>query len=227
MNEPLLDTKVDCPAPKEDLAKENFVNKENLVNEDLMSDDDRNTDFVADDLTQKLILLFIFEKMEFPLTDTSISEIIVTNPSWLSYMDFKTSLYQLLSSKFVHQTRASGDILYYLTPSGRGCLTHFFTKIPYSIREEITKFAKKNRVKFKKKQEYTYDYFKNSDGSYWLILRIKEQGTPDNLLEIKVKVATRAEAVRAATKWKEKAPAMYESLHHIMLDDEAEESKKG
>jgi len=180
----------------------------------------RNFDFVADELVKKLILLFAFEKMEFPLTDSTVSEIIMANPTWMTYMDCKDALFLLQENKFIYRTSHSDEVAFGITPDGRMALASFYTKIPASIREEITKFAKANRQKFKRNQEYTYDYFKNSDGTHTVVLRIRDSNAGDNLLEVRIKTSTRASAVRAAAKWKDKAPNVYEHLHHTMLEEE-------
>ena len=180
---------------------------------------DRNFDFVADEFAKKLVMLFVFEKMEIPLTDTSIDAIISANPSWMTYMDCKEVLFQLQESKFIYRATHGNDAVFGLTQDGRMALSSFYTKIPASIREEITNFAKTNRQKFKRNQEYTYDYFKNSDGTYTVALRIKDTPANDYLLEIRVKAATRANAVRAASQWKERAPSTYEYIHNTMLDE--------
>ena len=175
---------------------------------------ERNLDFVADDMDMKLMLLFIFEKMEFPLTDSSISEIIVANPNWMSYMDFRTVIYQLVESRFILRTNQGSDSLYTITQGGKQCLAHFYGKIPPSIREEISSFARENKQKFKRSQEYNYDYYKNADGTYTIIVRIKD------ILEIKMNAQTRAEAIHATSKWRDKAPQTYEALYHILIAED-------
>lgn len=179
---------------------------------------DRNFDFVADEFVKKLIMLFTFEKMEMPLTDTSIDTIISANPSWMTYMDCKEVLFQLQESKFIYRASHDNDAVFGITQDGRMALANFYTKIPASIREEITNFAKINRQKFKRNQEYTYDYFKNSDGTYTVALRIKDGAANDYLLEIRIKATTRTAAVRAAAKWKENAPNVFEHINNIMLE---------
>jgi hypothetical protein len=183
------------------------------------SNEIRNLDFVADDMEKKLMLLFIFEKMEFPLIDTSISEIIVANTSWMTYMDFRETLYQLCEARFVHRASHGGDSLYCLTPSGRGCLSHFYTKIPASIREEITAYANENKLRFKRSQEYTYDYFKNADGSYTIVLKIKESSHSDSTLEVRLRAESRSTAKKTVTKWKDKAPIVYEGILNALMEE--------
>jgi len=180
---------------------------------------ERNYDFVADELVKRLILLFTFDKMEIPLTETSISEIIMANPTWMTYMDCKDSLFLLQENKFIYRAAHGDEVSFGITQDGRMALANFYTKIPASIREEITAFAKDNKQYFKRNQEYTYDYFKNSDGTYTVALRIKDSSVGDYLLDIRIKTLTRASAVRAAARWKTKAPAIYENIHSIMLED--------
>jgi hypothetical protein len=138
----------------------------------------------------------------------------------MTYMDYKDSLYLLGESRFIHRLSHGADIAFGITQDGRMCLSSFYAKIPASIREEITAFAKDNRQRFKRSQDYTHDYFKNSDGTYTVILRIKDGNSADHLLEIRIKASTRAGAVRAVARWKERAPLVYENLHNSMLEVE-------
>ena len=48
-----------------------------------------STQFVPDETENKLILLFILDKMEIPLTENSIMDIATSRNNWLSYMDCK------------------------------------------------------------------------------------------------------------------------------------------
>ena len=170
---------------------------------------------MIDEMLKKLILLFIFEKMEFPLTDESINEIVARNEEWMTYMDFREALFLLMENKFVYQTTSGSQTCFNITQDGRSCLGHFYHKIPASIREEIIEFARENRQKFKRRQEYTWDYYKNVDGTYTVVLRIQAQAAGDNLLEIKFKTDTRQGAKQASLRWREHAPEIYERLYNL------------
>ena len=179
-------------------------------------------DFVADAMVNKLILLFVLEKMEIPLTENSIIDICTNRNAWLLYMDCKEILWQLIEAKFIYkienQETDSKEARYSITYEGRNCLTHFFNRIPQSIREEITEFAKLNRIVFKRSQEYVYDYFKNKDGSHTVVLRIKEPfGQP--IFEVRIKTSTRNAAINAGKKWCGKAPSVYEYIYENLIDD--------
>lgn len=189
-------------------------------------------DFVADAMVNKLILLFVLDKMEIPLTENSIIDICTSRNGWLNYMDCKEVLYQLLEAKFIYKTdskssknikldpEVKNDAVFNITYDGRNCISHFFNRIPQSMREEISAFAKQNRMTFKRSQEYVADYFKNTeDGSHTVVLRIKEPMMQQAMFEIKLKSPTRHAAVNACKKWQEKAPSIYEYIYENLIDN--------
>ncbi len=174
-------------------------------------------DFIADSTVNKLILLFVLDKMEIPLTENSIVAITTSRNSWLNYMDCKDVLWQLIEVGFVYKTvDKTSESRYNITYEGRNCLSHFFLKIPSSLREEITAFAKNNRMNFKRAQEYVGDYYKNPDGSHTAVLRIRDPLEPQSLFEIKLKLPTRHSAIIAVKKWKDKAPKIYENIYELL-----------
>ena len=183
----------------------------------------RSTYFVADEITRKIILLFIFEKMEIPLSENTLSEIIMSNPDLMSYMDYREALGKIVDVKFVVAKTVSGDLMYQLTKDGRDCLSHFWTKIPASIREAIIKYTDENKLRMKRSQEYRIDYFKNSDGTQTVVFMIKDYAGPHNLMELKLRVPSRADAMRAAARWKDKAPEVYEFIYNHLVEQEDHE----
>jgi hypothetical protein len=85
-----------------------------------------------------------------------------------------------------------------------------------SLREEITVFIKQNKLKYRKKQERTADYFKNKDGTYTVFLKIIEPTGP--LMELKFVVASRKVAKDIYKKWEEKASSLYSILYDSLVD---------
>jgi hypothetical protein len=179
----------------------------------------KDTYFVADEMTRKILLLFIFEKMEIPLAESTLSEIIMANPNWMAYMDYRDALAKIQEVKFVTVKTVAGDLMYQLSQDGRMCLSHFFTKIPASIREEIIAYAHENKMRMKRNQEYTFDYFKNADSTHTAVLKIKDTASPESIVEIKLRVSTRADALRATARWKDKAPEVFESIWAPLVEE--------
>lgn len=176
-------------------------------------------DFVADNTVNKLILLYVLENMDIPLTETSILEICSSQNSWVNYMDCKDLLYQLLTAKFIYKPNTTtNESRYNITVAGRECLSQFYTKIPASLRNSIAKFAKENKLHFKRNQEYVGKYYKNIDGSYTVQLRILEPLTTDSVFEISIKTDTRHNAIVAVKKWRELAPSIFEHVYAKIIE---------
>ena len=109
-----------------------------------------NPIFVPDNTTMKLILLFVLEKMEIPLTEDSIIDICTNKNDWLRYMDCKDCMWQLLDIGYIAKTNTGEFDRYNITYDGRNCLSNFYLKIPSTTRDSITSFAKANRMEFKR-----------------------------------------------------------------------------
>lgn len=176
--------------------------------------------FERDQTTGKLILLWVMEKMEIPLTENSILDICTSKNNWLNYMECKELMWELLNSGFLYKTEeAENEERYTITYEGRNCLSHFYKRIPLSIREKITDYVKLNRMSVKRSQEYLSDYTKNTDGSFTVCLRIRSQLVNQPMFELKLKAPSRNAAMNACKKWQEIAPNIYENIYETLIEE--------
>ncbi|HEY8419048.1 MAG TPA: DUF4364 family protein [Clostridia bacterium] len=172
-----------------------------------------------------LILLFVFDKMDVPLTESTILEMCCSRNNWINYMECKQAFNILLKNNFITMissskgpVTASGtptiETAYALTVDGRMCLSHLFYYIPASLRAEIVDYVAENRMHYRRRQEYTRDYYMNEDGTHTVVLGIKDP--TKQLLEIKMNVDSRATAKSICNKWDEKASQIYASLYELL-----------
>ncbi|MFA6860206.1 MAG: DUF4364 family protein [Clostridia bacterium] len=174
----------------------------------------------GDSTTNKLVVLFVLEKMEIPLTENSILDICCSSNNWINYMDCKEILWQLLESELIYKSEnGNGEEKYNITYEGRNCLASFFTRIPQSFRDTIAEYIRQNRMHFKRTQEYLSDYSKNADGSYTITLKIQAAFVDQPLFEIKIKAPSRHSAIEATKKWHEKAPIVYETMFDMLIEE--------
>jgi len=177
-------------------------------------------DFVSDNTVDKLILLYVLDKMEIPLTENSILEICSSQNNWINWMSCKDLLSQLIDAKFVYKPNTNSDeSRYNITVSGRGCLSQFYTKIPASLRDNIAKFAEENKMQFKRNQEYIAKSYKNEDGSYTVDLKILEPLTTESIFTLSIKTDTRHNATIACKKWRETAANVYEYIYSKIIEN--------
>ena len=170
----------------------------------------------GDSSLNKLILLFVFDKMEVPLSENTVLDMCCSSNNWIAYMDCQLVLNQLLENNWIYDISQDGEPLYTITPDGRICLANFFIKIPASTRESISVFVKNNRTKYRRKQECVADYFMNKDGTYTVYLKIIEPLQP--VLELKLVVPNRQIAKDIYKKWGEKAVDVYRNLYEYLVD---------
>lgn len=178
-------------------------------------------DKTQDTTVSKLIVLFVLDKIEIPLTENSIIDICYGRNNWLDYMECKETLFNLLDVGFIYKTDGEQDEQRYtLTYAGRECLSHFYQRINLDKREQIAEYVKENRIHFKRSQEYVGDYFKNNDGSYNVVLKIRSSVINEPMFELKVKAPTRQSAIDATRKWRDKAHVVYEFIYENLIDTE-------
>ena len=165
----------------------------------------------------KLVLLYVFDKMETPLTESTVLNICTNKNDWVNYMTCKEVLAELLDIGFLTATTSgTNEPFYSISAEGRACLSYFFVKIPSSVREDITAFVKENRMQFRRMQEYFRDYYKNADGTYTVLLKIIEPSA--TLLEIKFNAPNRAAAVTMYKRWEEKASEIFANIHDTLQE---------
>lgn len=172
-------------------------------------------------VTDKLIMLFVIDKMEISLTEDSILDICSIKNEWIkNYMDCKTTIHDLVDSKLLYKISDSNDSkeLFDLTYEGRECLSHLYRRIPLEKREEISAYLQANKLNVKSSQEYSSTYRKNPDGSYNVELKIYEPQSTSPMFVLTVKAPTRQSANEAIHKWKTSAPAIYEVIYDKLIN---------
>ena len=170
----------------------------------------------GDSSLNKLILLFVFDKMEVPLSENTILDMCSSSNSWISYMDCKPIINKLIDESFIYNMASYGEPLYSITPEGRYCLAEFYIKIPSSTRESISAFIKQNRAHYRRKQECSADYYMNKDSTYTVYLKINDLSQP--LMELKFNVPNRQIAKNIYKKWEEKAGNLYAIIYENLVD---------
>ncbi len=171
----------------------------------------------ADEMLNKLILLFVFDSMEVPMSESVILDICTSSNNWISYIDCKTLLPELVESSFIYEiVNDHTDPLYTITSEGRSCIGHFFQRIPQSLREIITNYVRVNRMRFKRKQEYETYYTQNLDGSVNVELKIVDP--TKQVLKIEINVSDKQSAKSICSIWEEKAAQVYTAIFDIITE---------
>ena len=165
----------------------------------------------------KLIVLFVFDKMEGALSQRTIVEMCTSGNNWLNYMDCVELLPKLLDDGFICRISSPDEEpLYTITSDGRESLNNFYINIPKSIRDEISSFVKKNSGKLRNRQECKADYYQNVDSTYTVFLKILAPGQP--MLELKFVIPDKKTAQHIYKGWESKASELYSAIYDTLVD---------
>ena len=165
----------------------------------------------------KLILLFVFDKMETALSERTILEMCTSSNAWLNYMDCVELLPRLLEDGFICRIAPhEDDPLYTITSDGRESLNNFYINIPKSIRNDISAYIKKNSGKLRNRQECKSDYYQNVDGTYTVYVKILAPVQP--MLELKFVVPDKKSAQHIYKNWESKASELYSAIYDTLVD---------
>lgn len=164
----------------------------------------------------KLIILFVFDKMESALSERTLVDMCSSSNNWMGYMDCVNVLHKLLDDNFIYVVGDGEDMLYTITPDGRETLANFYINIPKSVREEISIFVKKNSARYRNRQECRSDYYQNIDGTFTVSLKILAPVQP--ILDLKFVVPDKKTAKTIYKKWEEKAADLYQVIYENLCD---------
>ena len=81
----------------------------------------------------KLIILYMLDQVDFPLTNSQISEFIL-DEGYTTYFKLQQALSELLSSGFIHEEATHSRTFYHLTEEGSATIQYFKNDISPAIQ---------------------------------------------------------------------------------------------
>lgn len=162
----------------------------------------------------KLMVLYMLDNLDFPLTTSQLSEFFVRR-EYTSYFHLQQAVNELVDSSFIRGETIRNSTQYHLTQNGREALQMFDSKISDSIKNDILDYFKEKKYQLRKEVSITADYFPLKKGEYMVEARIKERGAL--LMELKINVVSREQAVAICDSWSEKSDTVYAQIMDTLL----------
>lgn len=154
----------------------------------------------------KLIILYMLNKVDFPLTNSQISEFIL-DEGYTTYFKLQQALSELTESGFIREESTHSRTFYHLTEEGRETLHFFKNDISTAIQEDIDSFLKEKNYELKNEVSVKSDYYRNTNREYSIHCQVVEQGVP--LIDLTVTAPTEKEAETIANNWQQKNEEIY------------------
>lgn len=162
----------------------------------------------------KLIVLYMLDKVDFPLTTSQISEFIL-DKGYTSYFRLQETLAELSDSGLLRVETTHNRTLYHLTESGAETIHFFSKKISPAIQKDIDEFLREKQYDLKEEAAVKSDYYLNTNREYEVRCQIVENGY--SLIDLKLTVPTEKEAEAIADSWNRQSQEIYALLLSKLL----------
>lgn len=162
----------------------------------------------------KLIILYMLDKVDFPLTNSQISEFIL-NEGYTNYFTLQRAISELISSGFIREEATHSRTFYHLTEEGAQTILFFKNDISHAIQDDINTFLKNKKYELKNEVSVKSDYYQNANREYSVRCQVIEQGIP--LIDLTVTVPTENEAETITNNWTKKNQEIYAMIMANLL----------
>lgn len=170
---------------------------------------------MAEPLTlYKLMILYMLEKSEFPLTNAQISGFIL-DKGYTTYFHLQQALSELTDSELVKTKTVRNSSYYQITPLGKQTLSYFEDQISEGIKTDIANFFKENIIKIREELSAVADYYKGQEEGYQVRCRLRQDKV--SLVDLTIAVPSEEAAIAVCVNWKEKSQNVYETLIEFLL----------
>lgn len=173
----------------------------------------KNTTELAEN---KLLLLYIFERLNIPLSNSHITQIILEN-NLIDYFSLQQYLSELVQSGFVKDTREDKRHMLTITPGGMDVLKFFTNRIPEIKREVIDEYLAKQMVSIKKDLEIIAEYEPYGSNMFMTSLKLKDG--ENTLIDLHLPAPSNSEARRLCGLWKDNYQEFYNRIKSMFYEE--------
>jgi len=157
----------------------------------------------------KLILLYIMDKIDMPLTNIQITKIIMEN-NLMNYFSLQHCINELCSDNLLSTGSSDKKSYYTITESGKNTLKYLEYLIPETIKNNIDNKIKDARKKIRNETLISADFIPESENKYMVNCSVREDDF--TLIEIKIAVGNKNDARNICEKWKNYTQTIYSEI---------------
>lgn len=169
----------------------------------------------SDGLTlYKLIILFILDKVDFPLSNAQLIEFILEK-EYTNYFNVQQAISEIKDAKLVTVQTVRNSSLYRITDSGRQTIHLFDTSISDAIKKDIMSYLKERKYELRQEVSVLADYYEGKKNEYIAHCIVKERDS--NIIELSLNVPSEENAIAICDHWKEKSQEVYAFLMKTLM----------
>lgn len=154
----------------------------------------------------KLIILYMLNKVKFPLTNAQLSRFFLDN-DYTDYFTLQKVLSELTESHLISMETIRNTSYYHITSDGGETLGFFVNRIPGAIMDDMDSFLMQNKYELRNEVGTIADYYKSTNQDYIVHCQVKEGRS--TLIELNVSVPTKEVASAMCNNWKDSSQEIY------------------
>lgn len=162
----------------------------------------------------KLILLYIIDKINLPINNLQITKIILEN-RYMNYFLLQQFLKELCESGLLSPQEKEGKTFYTITNSGKQTLSYFVNLIPVGIKTRIDESFTSLKKRIKNETYITADYTPESENEFIVSCKVSEDKF--SLIDLDIMVGTKSDARAICENWKKHSQKIYSEIIESLI----------
>jgi len=164
----------------------------------------------------KLLLLYIFEKIKLPISNMQLTQIVLEN-NFMNYFTLQQYIVELTASNLLKNINEKGKDRLTISEEGKKVLSLFQNRVSEFKLEQLNDYIDNQISAIKKELTVTSDYTIENNNSYLVNLVASENNT--TLIDIKLSVASNKQARELCYKWKHNSSDLYNKIIKLLVED--------
>ena len=165
---------------------------------------------MSDPLTlYKLIILYMLNRVDFPLTKAQIGDFILER-EYTNFLTLQQAIGELIDAGFVTAKSIRNRTHLILAEDGKQTLSFFGNQISDSIKKDIDEYFRNHELEMRNEVSILADYYKSTSGEYEAHLIAKDKGI--NLIDLTMSVPLEETAISICDNWQKKNQEIYQYL---------------
>lgn len=162
----------------------------------------------------KMTILSMLEKVDFPLSNTQISNFFLEQ-DYTDYFTVQKIIRGLLDSELILSESTHNNTQYRITALGRDTLKFFKDKISPAIEEDMASYFEKNKMELKNENSVIADFYKSTDSGFLVRCQLKESSL--SVIDLTLHVQTKAQAEAVCVNWQKQNMEVYACLMDLLM----------
>ena len=154
----------------------------------------------------KLIVLYMLDRVSFPLTTAQISDFILER-EYTTFLTLQQVINELTDAGMISSRSIRNRTHLAITDEGRETLTFFQNRISDAIKNDINSYFRENELSLRNEVSVLGDYYKSTSGEYEAHLVAKDRG--NKLVDITLSVPSEEIASAICDNWQKRNQEIY------------------